>query len=727
MSAYIILPVVAFFINIITMSYIAAIDYRKPVVRAYLLFTGVFTLWMLMGWVYYFPVSDGLKMPLCKYSSPTWFFTGFAFYHFTLTFLERKKDAAYFVMLAAACVSVGITISTGLVVSGHRYYPWGWRFTEGPLFNAVTLATIIIPVLWSWVLLFRIWLQSREPTRRTQIGIMVSGVLFALIAAVIMQYLLPRVFGMDTTVRYNSQASIILSFFIFYAIIRYRFLSPGVSDVAADLFSTIGEGLVLMSIEGKVLQMNPAAVKILCLDGADAGTVSLPSVIENYDATATYNAHQTTVCSPGERKQVLLNQSEIKVHGSAGGRVLIINDISGVVRLDAAVRESEAVLSMIAENVSDLIWIMDLHSFSFSYVSPSVLNIFGWNPEEFMALPLDRQLHKDSLEMALAVLNEELLHDAERDPFRNRELELLEFRADGKFVEVEIKVTFIRNKDGAPTGLLGVTRDITRRKKLERELEDSLGQLRERTKSLEKDLMTAHTIQRALLPDAPPACPGFNIGFKYLPLEAVGGDYFSIVPLEEGGLAVFLGDVAGHGVPAALFLSLLKSESGRLLREFAFDPARYIAALNMELIGNIHSYFITAVYGLFAAGEHGTTVLKLVSAGHPPPILHRCNGGIIEYLEVRGKVLGIIPDQEYQAMKIQLIRGDRVFFYTDGLPEMMNDKGEILGFDRLLEVIRRSRCDGLADSLNSIMDDVNRFRCSSPLTDDTVIIGIEIL
>ncbi len=726
MSTYIILPVIAFTINVATMSYIAAIDYRRPVIRAYLLFTGVFTVWIFLGGFFYVPVSDDIKMTLVRFSSPFWFFTGFAFYHFTVEFFGMKRTAPYFTILAAACAAVTVAVATDLVIAGHRNYPWGWRFTEGTLFNAVTLVTIIIPVAWSWVIFFRAWMKAGDPTRRTQLGIMVSGILISLVAAAVLQYLFPLLFGMDRSVRYNSQTSCILSSFIFYAIIRYRFLSPGVRDVAADLFATIGEGLVIMDSEGKVLQMNPAAMKILGVEGIPVGEVSLGSLIEDYDPAAAYYARQTVAGPPEARRQVLIHQSEIRVRGSAGGRILIINDISGIASLDAAVRESEARFSMIAANVSDVIWICDLDDFRISYVSPSVVNIQGWSAEEFIALPMQERMDEPSLNKALQMLDDELTHDAERPPGRSRAMELREHCKNGGWIETEIKVTFIRGADGRPTGLLGVTRDITQRKILEHRLEESLRQLRERTGSLERDLLTAQTIQRALLPDGPPSCPGFRIDFKYLPLEAVGGDYFSIITLEEGGLAVFLGDVAGHGVPAALFLSLLKSESGRLLREYAFNPGAYLARLNAELLGNMHSYFITAVYGLFVPRGEGGVALRLVSAGHPPPVLQRSGSGGLEYLEVRGKVLGVMHGLEYEMREIPLVRGDRVFFYTDGLSEMRDGKGELLGFDRLLDVMRRSRREDLARTLNEIIADVNRFRGEAPLTDDTVIIGIEV-
>ena len=93
MNAYIVIPVFAFFINVVTMSYISALDFRKPVIRAFLFFTGMFTAWIFMGWFFYLPVGDDLKVPLSRFSSVFWAFSGFSFLHFTHTFLERKRDA----------------------------------------------------------------------------------------------------------------------------------------------------------------------------------------------------------------------------------------------------------------------------------------------------------------------------------------------------------------------------------------------------------------------------------------------------------------------------------------------------------------------------------------------------------------------------------------------------------------------------------------------------------
>jgi len=728
MNRYLIIPVIAFFINVVTMSYISAMDFRKPVIRSFLYMAGVFTAWIFLGWFFYLPVDDAVKIPLGKLSSLFWSFTGFSFFHFTRAFLEKKRDVTYYVFLAAACVSVTVTASTDLVISGYRQYPWGWRFGEGPLFDVFSLACVILPVLWSWGILLVAWHRTREPMRRTQLGIMAGGIIIALSTAVVLHYVVPRVFGMDTAVRYNSQASSILCLFIFYAIIRYRFLAPGVRDVAGELFATIGEGVVILSSEGRVLQMNPTAESILGLEGVDPAGVSIAGVIDNYDSAATYLSHQATAGPPGAKRPVLLNQSDIRVRGSSGGKILVISDISEITRMNEAIRGSEARLRMISENVSDAIWIFDLTSNSISYVSPSVSNILGWSPEEFMERTMEERIEKESLENAMAVLGEEIADDAERDPFRCRALELREKCVDGKYIETEIKVTFIRDRDGKPTAVLGVTRDITQRKRLERDLSESLSSLRVRTDILEKDLAMAQSIQKALLPDGPPECEGFRIGYRY-PLEAVGGDYFNIMPLDEGGLSVFLGDVSGHGVPAALFLSLLKSESGRLLRDFALDPDRYMAALNEGLVGNLQSYFITAVYGIFRVNHAaGGTVLSLANAGHPPPVLQRGVDGSVDYLFVRGKVLGVLRNPGYRSQDISLNRGDRVFFYTDGLPEMMNARREILGFEGLLDVIKTSgRPNNLDRALEDIMEAVNLFREGTPLTDDTVVIGIEIV
>ncbi len=152
-------------------------------------------------------------------------------------------------------------------------------------------------------------------------------------------------------------------------------------------------------------------------------------------------------------------------------------------KAEAALRESEAKYRLLADNITDNIWTLDLDCMRFSYVSPSVVNLLGYSADEAMGLQLENLLTPPSMKLATEVLAEELSEEPQNvDPPRSRTLELEQYRKDGTTIWTEVSVRFIYDKEGRPSSLLGVTRDISERKRLQHQLQqvqrlESLGTL----------------------------------------------------------------------------------------------------------------------------------------------------------------------------------------------------------------------------------------------------------
>jgi PAS domain S-box-containing protein len=301
---------------------------------------------------------------------------------------------------------------------------------------------------------------------------------------------------------------------------------------------------------------------------------------------------------------------------------------------------------------------------------------------------------------------------------------------------------FIKTKDGkkvpiiksaqkirVSTGEIMLTNfhDISKMKDIEEALRKSEETLRERNQKIEKDLHMAQLIQKSLLHTNIPALDWVKVDYRYLPLDEVGGDYFSLTPLREGGLGVFIGDVSSHGVTAALFLSLVKATSERICRSYALAPAQYVTMLNLELIGNMPLSFLTATYGVFSPARNARTSFTFSSAGHPYPILFRASTGEAEFVKCKGKLIGVFKDLEFDEKRIDLEKGDRIFLYTDGVPETVNIDNDIIGYDRLPEMILEAYDRSLEKTMDNIMEAVNRFKGGSALSDDIVLLGFEAL
>ncbi len=266
------------------------------------------------------------------------------------------------------------------------------------------------------------------------------------------------------------------------------------------------------------------------------------------------------------------------------------------------------------------------------------------------------------------------------------------------------------------------------RRLAETALKISEEKLRERNAMIEKDLRNAQIIQRALLPDAVPSLAQLRIEFRNYSLDAVGGDYFSFTPLREGGLGVFIGDVSGHGVSAALFLSLLKATADRICRKYGQQPRDFIQRLNDELIMNMPHYFITGIYGFFNfTGSSPATSFTFSKGGHPDPVIYSRSTGEVKLLKCRGTILGKFDFAEYYEETVPVQKGDRIFLYTDGLPETRNAHNQIFGFAEIPSLIRRAHRDDLAETLDAVLAELHTFRGHVNLDDDVVLIGIEVL
>ena len=194
---------------------------------------------------------------------------------------------------------------------------------------------------------------------------------------------------------------------------------------------------------------------------------------------------------------------------------------------------------------------------------------------------------------------------------------------------------------------------------------------------LSSEFESARNIQSLLIPSKPPVTPGFAIESVYLPASEVGGDFFQIMPANDGSLLVVVGDVSGKGLKAAMTVS---SIIGALRACETRKPAEVLAHLNRVLHGQITG-FVTCTAALISANGN----MSVANAGNPAPYR---NG---EELAVEsGLPLGIVAISDYSETSYQLNPGDRLTFLSDGVVEATNEHRELFGFDRTQAISTRS-------------------------------------
>jgi len=193
---------------------------------------------------------------------------------------------------------------------------------------------------------------------------------------------------------------------------------------------------------------------------------------------------------------------------------------------------------------------------------------------------------------------------------------------------------------------------------------------------LEGELAAAQQVQQVLLPEEIAIVPGFTMESVYQPAQQVGGDFFQILPTGDGGLLVVVGDVAGKGLPAAMLVSVLVGAI-RGVAVYTRDPAELLANLNERLIGRTQGSFSTAVAACIDADGRVT----IANAGHLSPYLDG------REVELAGALpLGVMSGVAYETREFCLAPGSRLTFYSDGVVEARNQRGELFGFERAQEL-----------------------------------------
>ncbi len=239
-----------------------------------------------------------------------------------------------------------------------------------------------------------------------------------------------------------------------------------------------------------------------------------------------------------------------------------------------------------------------------------------------------------------------------------------------------------------------------------------------KNRKMEDDLRLAHEVQQAFLPQRRPDFGDYRFYSFYKATNVVGGDYFDYIPIDDQRLAIVVADVVGHGIAAALLMAKVAAES-RFALASSHDPAIAADHINKNLSGLNVDRFATALLGILDASDNTFTY---VNAGHMPPVV-RSQDGTVKLVEGESSLpIGIMDDAEYVATRCELREGDVFVLFTDGINESMNQEGEILGMERLLEGMRQSQTKTPATIGKEICQIANRHMDGAEALDDMCLV-----
>jgi adenylate cyclase len=244
----------------------------------------------------------------------------------------------------------------------------------------------------------------------------------------------------------------------------------------------------------------------------------------------------------------------------------------------------------------------------------------------------------------------------------------------------------------------------------------------QRRSILEKELEIAASIQRSFLPAPLPSFSGLKTHAVLRPAKFVAGDFYDLIILDEKTLGVFIGDVSGKGISAALIMSQVISLLRILARQDP-DPAKVLNALNTHLLGILKGRFVTGQYVVIHAAEG---FWEGACAGHPSIFsFNRDLGDITQVLAASGPPLGLIEKAPYETVRQPFNPADKVFLYTDGWTESRDRRGREFGIQGLREVIAEYRAQNAEDFLKATLSRLDAFVNNATQHDDITAVIVE--
>ncbi|WP_416197236.1 MAG: PAS domain S-box-containing protein [Sporanaerobacter sp.] len=275
-----------------------------------------------------------------------------------------------------------------------------------------------------------------------------------------------------------------------------------------------------------------------------------------------------------------------------------------------------------------------------------------------------------------------------------------------------VKSSPVADSEGNIYAAVEVFRDVTRERKLEKEL-------KEKNRKMSKDLLFAKTLQQKILPKE-----GIykNIKFNYIykPCEMISGDMFDIFSIDENHVGIYISDVAGHGVTASM-MTMFVRQTMRSIKDEIISPSKALTELHKKFVDlnlDDDKYF-TMFYGVL---DTRTNIFKYSNAGHNCiPILF--NDEKLEILKIRGFPISYIFNEIfYLEDSVQFHKGDKILFYTDGITEVHDRGKNQFGLEGVIKVIENNR----GDILNAINREVEKFQWGEQ-EDDFALVLVEVM
>ncbi len=520
-----------------------------------------------------------------------------------------------------------------------------------------------------------------------------------------------------------------------------------------SIFDHLVEGIFQTTLDGRYLMANAALARIYGYGSPEELVASLTDI------------RAKLYVEPGRRdefvrlmqEQDYLTGFESRVYRKDGsiiwisencrairdeaGRLLYyegtVEDITQRREAEERLRESEVLYHSLVENLPQNIFRKDLAG-RFTFANQQFCRMLGRTLEEIVG-KTDYDFFPPELAAKYQQDDRQVIQTGQ--PYETVE----EHQPLGrqKFYVQVVKTPLLSTDGKTVVGLQAIFWDITRQRLAEEELRRanaelarSRQELHVRNQQMEEDLHMAREFQLKMLPQVYPAfpCPGsdgsaLSFTHRYLPTGSVGGDFFTLSALSETQASVFLCDVAGHGVRAALVTSMIRALLEEL-KPLASQPGPFLTKLNSDLMAILqHAGTPLLTTAFYLVADWATGVLQYANAGHPKPFhLRRSAGQVVPLANAFGHSqppLGFLGDTVYFSSEALLSPGDGLLLFTDGLVDVENPQGQLFTQEMLVSAIQAALSLHPSALLDELLEKTRRFGADQPYQDDVCLVAVD--
>jgi sigma-B regulation protein RsbU (phosphoserine phosphatase) len=298
----------------------------------------------------------------------------------------------------------------------------------------------------------------------------------------------------------------------------------------------------------------------------------------------------------------------------------------------------------------------------------------------------------------------------------------------------------LRDAQGHVIGTFGISHDITEKKRAAEKLAKLAGELRAKNESLEQDLEMARELQSALMPQRFPNFPHHAaeqdsvVRFYpfFRPSMIVSGDFFDVLDIADDKAGLFICDVMGHGVRAALVAAIVRSVVSEL-RPLWTKPGELLVAINRAMLGAFRNSDITLFASAFyVVADLAKGQLRYANAGHPNPLhlTRSANGSAATASPLMGArpgpALGLFDGAKYETSRCKLSSRDVVLLFTDGLFEVEGSGGQLYDYQKLSRAVGDRTELPAVELCRSLIDEVQQFSATQEFNDDVCLVAMDI-